>query len=72
MIICSCHNLNHLELEDFIKKNPHCTQAQVSQKTKAGTDCGICIETINEILISLGKSKGKNNNIDKYNYWGHP
>lgn len=70
MIICSCHNLNHHELEDFIQKNPNCTRDQISQKTKAGTDCGICVETLGEMLISLGKSKEKTNNREKNNYWG--
>lgn len=74
MIICSCHNLNHKQLEEFVSKNPNCTQAQLSSKTKAGTDCGICLETIEEMLIALGKTSEKTNNkkknkIHESNYW---
>lgn len=74
MIICSCHNLNHHQLEDFLRKNPQTTQDQLCQKTKAGTDCGICLETLDEMLITLGKSNEKTNNKGKIknsenNYW---
>jgi bacterioferritin-associated ferredoxin len=75
MIICSCHNINHQKIEEFLKNNPKCSRELLSQKTKAGTDCGICVETLEEMIEALGNSKEKTNNRDKNqkqlnaNYW---
>ena len=74
MIICSCHNINHTELEEFLAQNPHLNAEHVSKLTKAGTDCGICFETIEEMVKVLGKAKENTNNREKnsnhqVNYW---
>lgn len=69
MIICSCHNIDHKKLEEFIKTQPSCDREQLCRKTKAGTDCGICLATIEEMLLALGKTQEKNHNRQKSNYW---
>ncbi len=75
MIICSCHNINHQKIEELLKSHPQCNREFLSQKTKAGTDCGICVATLEEMLETLGNSKEKPNNREKNhpqhksNYW---
>jgi bacterioferritin-associated ferredoxin len=74
MIICNCHNINHKQLENFIIQNPGCKIKDVSKKTQAGTDCGICVKTVEEILLSLGNGDYKKHNRTKLssnNYWEH-
>ena len=78
MIICSCHNINHQKIENFIKDHHGCSLELLSQKTQAGTDCGICVTTLEEMLLALGKTRETTNNRNKNsnrhvtNYWEQP
>lgn len=72
MIVCNCHNIDHREIEQAIKKYRCLSVEEVSKKTCAGTDCGICLKTVEELLLSLGNTHHKNNNKTKFsssNFW---
>lgn len=74
MIICNCYNIDHNEIEKVIKKHNCQTVKEVSKKTCAGTDCGICLKTLEELILTLGKTKYNNNNKNNFsstNYWEH-
>ncbi|WP_433083201.1 (2Fe-2S)-binding protein [Streptomyces sp. CA-243310] len=49
MYVCSCFGITDKQVKDHAAAGA-CTPRQIASETKAGTDCGSCVRTIQGIL----------------------
>ncbi|MER7465590.1 (2Fe-2S)-binding protein [Streptomyces sp. NPDC097981] len=49
MYVCSCFGITDKQVQDHAAAGA-CTPRQIASVTKAGTDCGSCVRTIQGIL----------------------
>ncbi|MBT2479102.1 bacterioferritin-associated ferredoxin [Streptomyces sp. ISL-94] len=49
MYVCSCFGITDTQVKDHAAAGA-CTPRQIASATKAGTDCGSCVRTIQGIL----------------------
>ncbi|MFD3548122.1 bacterioferritin-associated ferredoxin [Streptomyces sp. NPDC058655] len=49
MYVCSCFGITDKQVKDHAAAGA-CTPRQIASATKAGTDCGSCVRTIQGIL----------------------
>lgn len=49
MYVCSCFGITDQQVKDHAAAGA-CTPRQIASATKAGTDCGSCVRTIQGIL----------------------
>ena len=63
MIVCICLNISDHDILRYVAANPHATEFDFCTKTGLGRECGICMESFEEIFNGLGKV-AKNANID--------
>lgn len=49
MYVCSCFGITDKQVKDHAASGA-CTPRQIASATKAGTDCGSCVRTIQGIL----------------------
>ncbi len=54
-MVCNCYQVTKQEIVDAIQSKKLKTVEEVGEATNAGTGCGGCQETIQEILNSLNK-----------------
>lgn len=54
-IICNCFQVTKREIIEAIKEKKLTTVDQVGEATNAGTGCGGCQDTIQEILDEINK-----------------
>jgi bacterioferritin-associated ferredoxin len=53
MIVCSCHAVSERSIRDAAARGMG--HAEVMALTRAGTDCGHCRESVEEIVSSSGR-----------------
>lgn len=49
MYVCSCFGITDKQVKDHAEAGA-CTPRQIASATKAGTDCGSCVRTIQGLL----------------------
>lgn len=54
-IICHCFDVTREDIEKAIKEKGLKTVEEVGEETQAGTGCGGCQDTIQEILDEINK-----------------
>ncbi len=64
-VVCACFNVTEEDIEHAIKQNGLTTVEQVTNYTKAGGGCGVCISDIEEIVNKI------NSEIDDHNHDHH-
>ncbi len=57
-IVCVCNSITYGEIVEAIEKKGLKTVEEVGIATQAGTTCGACQDTIQEILDSVKNKKG--------------
>src|SRR5262249_54283641 len=57
--VCSCNNVNEVELRAAIRSLGLSTLAEIKQRTRAGTGCGGCLPQVAELLKAELKAAGK-------------
>lgn len=62
--ICSCNNISKGQLINAIKEKECFDISSLKSTTKAGTNCGGCVQQMNSILIKELKKQGKT--VSKY------
>ncbi|MGH8968990.1 MAG: (2Fe-2S)-binding protein [Actinomycetes bacterium] len=58
MYVCICHAVTETEVEDVIADGA-CSEAEVGERTGAGTGCGSCLDRICERLLVADPEHGR-------------